>query len=395
MSEPVLVVHGIANHDADQFKATVASLQRSVSDRFRLIEVFWGDLGGESEGLADSLPVLFPQADTTRGDGEGAAFLELLQAQRVELMGQMLTRAEDTSVVEALYAATIDAAGLSLPAPEVTRGDNDALKEALVEALPGTQHLRTIRDVEVQQAVGRLLADHLRTLQSPGLGGGDDVIVTRSWLDDIKQSIKRFLHDIDQLIGRMAASVAGSANQWVRGALAHPIALTLGDIVAYHQRRTAIHTRLFDVLDREAPGYGTEKRPIAVLAHSLGGLITFDAALGSYVPQDGAPRQLHISRWVTFGSQPAFFHVLAPRSGIAPYRPGRPVTLPGTIGKWTNLWHPLDILAFTAGTVFRLSTGQVPKDLRVDTAASEIIDRIGWLHSAYWSSTSLVDALKP
>lgn len=391
MTEPVLVVHGIANHDAQQFKETVRALQSQVGGRFTLIEVFWGDIGGVSAGLKDSLPTIFPHEDGARGDADDSAFLSMLQSQRRAIMGDIVTRAEADAVVESLYHATMLGSGET---NQVVRGGmDDDLRQALDEAIPATRFLKNARDPEVHEVVGRLLAQHIRAQQADGFGVSSGGFETRGRLDDAKQAIKSFIGDIDQLIGRVASNVAGSANQWVRGALADPIALTLGDIVAYHQRRAEIHARLFDALDTQAPGYGTPANPITVLAHSLGGLVTFDAALGSDVMDGDSLRQLHIKSWVTFGSQPAFFHVLAPRKGIEVYTKGKPVALPATIGSWTNLWHPLDVLAFAAGTVFRLTGGRVPLDVRVDTPGSEIIDRKVWLHSAYWTSPALLRVL--
>jgi hypothetical protein len=394
MSEPVLVVHGVANHDPEQFKRTVAALQARVGERFKLIEVFWGDLGGVSNGLKDSLPVIFPRIDVTRGGEEGEAFFELVQAQRDALMGTEVTRAEETAVIDALYRSTLQAGGVAQAGAQDTRGGDDDLREALAEQVPATRYLKQLHDPQLQQAVGELLAEYLRA-QPVGdtFGVAPGEIVTRGWVDDTKRALKGFIGKVDDLIGRVTSNLAGSANQWVRGALADPIALTLGDIVAYHQRRGDIHRRLFEALDAQAPGYGTAERPIAVMAHSLGGLVTFDAALGSDVLVDDVPRRLHIKRWITFGSQPAFFHVLAPRNGIPPYTPGQLVALPSSIGPWTNLWHPLDLLAFSASSVFRLADGSVPLDTRVDSSASDIVQSKGWLHSAYWESPKLRDAL--
>jgi hypothetical protein len=79
------------------------------------------------------------------------------------------------------------------------------------------------------------------------------------------------------------------------------------------------------------------QQPVDVLAHSLGGVITFDTAT--------ADQPLWIRQFVTFGSQPSLFHVCDPRGGaLTPYA-GAPVQLPQSIGAWTNLWEPLDPVA--------------------------------------------------
>jgi surfactin synthase thioesterase subunit len=50
------------------------------------------------------------------------------------------------------------------------------------------------------------------------------------------------------------------------------------------------------------------QQPVDVLAHSLGGAITFDTAT--------ADQPLWIRQFVTFGSQPSLFHVCDPRRSI-------------------------------------------------------------------------------
>jgi pimeloyl-ACP methyl ester carboxylesterase len=99
-------------------------------------------------------------------------------------------------------------------------------------------------------------------------------------------------------------------------------------------------------------------KPISVIAHSLGGVIAFDAATRS-------SDALWIDGFVTFGSQAAFFQVLDPRPSLPLYIPGRPIRLPETIERWTSLWEPLDVLAFAAGKVFRLHSGLAPTDVRL------------------------------
>jgi hypothetical protein len=390
MKEPVLVVHGVANHDRARFERTVEALQQRVGARFQLIPVFWGDLGGQSTGLSDSLPTMSALSEVTRADDLGAqALFALVQEQRATLPGTDGTRAEEMAVVDALHAATLQAAGVM---GATLRGD-DTLHRALSEQVPATRYLRHLHDPQLQQTVGELFADYLRAAPADGGGATAGEFVVRGRVDDGLHAWKRFIGKVDELIGRAASTLAGSANQWLRAALAERIASTLGDVVAYHQQRNAIHRRLFEVLDASAAGCGTRERPITVAAHSLGGLVTLDAALGSQMLVDGAPRCLHIKRWITFGSQPAFFHVMAPRHGIAPYTPGQRVDLPYSIGPWTNLWHPLDLLAFSASSVFRMADGSAPMDVRVDSSATEIAKSKGWLHSSYWNSSQLQEAI--
>jgi hypothetical protein len=76
------------------------------------------------------------------------------------------------------------------------------------------------------------------------------------------------------------------------------------------------------------------------------------------------------------------------------YAHGAPVTLPASIGRWTNLWDTLDVVAFTAGTVFRLSDGSRPVDIPVQDSASLLIREKGWAHSIYWQTEEFQKAIR-
>lgn len=142
----------------------------------------------------------------------------------------------------------------------------------------------------------------------------------------------------------------------------------IADVIVYqsHTYRTKIHERVREVIDRElGDDAGRPGRPIKVIAHSLGGVVAFDMAVRADDP-------LHIEAFVTLGSQPAFFHLLDPREGLAPYEEGEPVTLPTTIGRWTNIWDEYDLLAFGTGEVFRLHDGKTPTDTSVRCTRSRV-----------------------
>lgn len=97
---------------------------------------------------------------------------------------------------------------------------------------------------------------------------------------------------------------------------------------------------------------------------------------------------------MSFGSQPAFFEIVDPRGGSsATYTTDHPIRLPDTIRKWFNLWDVVDLLAFTAGTVFRLSDGSKPEDIPVEDPISVMLDERLWLHSVYWTSPELMSVL--
>jgi hypothetical protein len=124
-----------------------------------------------------------------------------------------------------------------------------------------------------------------------------------------------------------------------------------------------------------------------VLAHSLGGVVTFDAAVRK-------KRRLWVKHFVTFGSQSAFFHLMNPRLGLTPYE-GSVVKLPPSIGTWTSFWEPMDPLAFTTAPVFVLEDGTTaPVDIPVQVReASELLSSFLWTHSCYWTHQEVIEKI--
>ena len=210
-------------------------------------------------------------------------------------------------------------------------------------------------------------------------------------MDPIKRITSHVLHGIDDALGRFVGNHLGRLNQNLRARLAVPISATLGDIMSYQRQPDRIQDTLRSAVAQHAPGYGSKEQPISVIAHSLGGVIAFDAA----VKPESENKRLWIKSFVTFGSQAAFFHIVDPRHPeLETYRHDVPVKLPPSIALWTNLWDPMDLLAFTAATVFRLANGGTPVDISVQDTASELVAERGWAHSIYWKSNELVDALR-
>jgi uncharacterized protein (UPF0218 family) len=377
--KPVLVVHGIANHDRAEFESHVTKLQIAISKDLpdvQLVPVFWGDLGGQSQDISDCLPLLKVGQWATRAEG-----ILSIPPVGLEVRGEpILNNDQRASII----------AG-SVMSAELVRTEPHATKAAIAEALRHTDHLQRIDDPELLRAVGDIVSETLAENSATPAAGGFEVrgeyaapIETRG---RVKDRVSGVISGIDKLLGKLVEDRLGVLNHRLRSSLMNGLAVTLGDIVAYHSNKKGIQQRLWDAVASLDPGYGTQAKPIGVIAHSLGGVVSFDSM---FAPANGTT--LYVDSFVTFGSQAAFFEIIDPRTKVS-YSTGQPITLPDTLKKWINLWDVVDLLAFTAGTVFRLSDGARPEDLPVEDPISVLLDAKLWLHSIYWQTPQLVDAL--
>jgi len=163
----------------------------------------------------------------------------------------------------------------------------------------------------------------------------------------------------------------------------------IADVIVYqsHSYREKIHARVREVICRElGDKAGTVDQPVKVIAHSLGGVVTFDMACLNHEP-------LHLEALVTLGSQPGFFHLLDPREGVPAFE-GEAVPVPATIGRWTNVWDEYDMLGFATDEVFRLHDGSAPLDVRVRATRSRL--KGGLLmrsHLRYFTNNDTAEAI--
>jgi hypothetical protein len=199
---------------------------------------------------------------------------------------------------------------------------------------------------------------------------------------DIREFVRRRLDELDRVVGATFNAAAGRLNTHLRTSFLPGITQGVGDILVYQRHRKRIQDRVRAVIAETDPELGrSREHPVDVLAHSLGGVIAVDMAT--------AADPLWIRQLVTFGSQSPFFHVCDPRGGVLTPYTGIPVQLPESIGRWTNLWEPLDPLAFVTARVFRLQ-GAPPDDIKIPHLASSGM----WTHSDYWTLESVAEAIR-
>ncbi|GGV89160.1 hypothetical protein [Streptomyces massasporeus] len=159
---------------------------------------------------------------------------------------------------------------------------------------------------------------------------------------------------------RTAGGVASRAVERRRRALteaAHPAA---GDILRYLSRGEAFRDGLRTLVAGLEP-------PVAVIGHSLGGIIALDTLVSAPLPQVGL--------LVTAGSQGPFLY----ESGALPSLE-HPAPLPAHVPAWLNLYDPRDLLGYVGA---RLFPGRVT-DVAVDGGQP-----FPAAHSAYWTNPAV------
>jgi hypothetical protein len=407
MPGPVFVIHGVGNRCRQAFEDQVAHLRDATGRRWDMKAVYWGDLGANDQWVKLTIP---SQDERDRGAATGPSMVRD-DDESVELSGQAAVlaaallapsqlRASDEAVVrdggqESQSEVVAEAAVRRLVAGatvgvELREGDGMdvaqavTVRQAIIEHWQSTTWLRQVTDPllleEIGAAVGAPLADRDVAVAPAGEELRDEELRG----PDLGAFVKRRLSDLDRVVGATIGAAAGRLNSYLRTEFGPTVTRFFGDVLVYQRRRAAIHQRVRATIHEVDPALGHDpQHAVQVIGHSLGGVIAVDLAT--------ADEPVWISSLVTFGSQSPFFHVCDPRGGqLVPFEEGRLVQLPRSLGVWTNLWEPMDLLAFVAAKVFRMYDGSAPVDLAVDHLASSGL----WTHSAYWQLSEVTSAIE-
>jgi hypothetical protein len=405
MSGPVFVIHGVGNRDRAGFETRVADLQRATGDRWAMKAVYWGDLGADDRWV----DLTIPATGERRGDDAGPSEVRdgteppapqpeppaaglaaaLLSPHQPEAAAEV----RDTpggSQVDLVTAGAARRLGAGAGGDEIREeGAVDpaqvaAIREAVAEHWAATTWLRQVTDPLLLEEIGAAIAAPLADPSVTVTPGGEEIRDEELRGIDFRGFVKRRIDDLDRVVGATVGSAAGRLNSYLRTEQGPGVTRFFGDVLVYQRRRAAIHERVRATIDEVDPALGRDPdHPVQVVGHSLGGVIAVDIAT--------ADDPLWTHSLVTFGSQSPFFHVCDPRGGqLQPYADGTLVQLPASLGAWTNLWEPMDVLAFIAARVFRLHDGSAPIDLPVSHLATSGL----WTHSVYWDLQEVAAAIQ-
>jgi hypothetical protein len=364
VKDPVFVIHGVANRERDDFAADVSALATAAG--VDMVPVHWGDLGARDQFIDAALPA-YPTGQETLRDGGAPDDAIAEPAEEQQQLAQ----------VGAALRAHLGGSDDGLRAGGGPALDPDEVLAYVAELWADTEWLSLTGDAHLLRESGRALARSLMDATDPEQDGTYSGLRGAGADDEgrLRALVRRRLADLDRVAGAAVQAVGARLNHVVRSRYGPGTTRFLGDVLVYQRQQAAVHARVRQVIDGVHPDIGrSPERPARIVAHSLGGVIAVDMATAT-VP-------LWTGSLVTFGSQAAFFHVCDPRGGqLTPYGGDLPVRLPASLRRWTNLWEPLDVLAFAASKVFALHDGTAPVDLPVDHRASTGV----WTHSAYWT----------
>lgn len=358
---PLVFVHGVANRMGDDYEAGVAnrdalfgrfllsSHRRPDGERVSIFNPYWGDHGGRLHWGGASLPL---EDFEVLGTPDDATMLGLYTTAspggKVEADRAILDVAQDSFVnaVDLLWSA-----GAVAEPQQANRQEAEAMAAIgaqawlYAEANPRPEWLDQISDD--QEFITRLEREvkAFQPTQAPGaapaaewesLGASEAWGALRRGADRIRAAVSSFL-------GR-------EASDRIRPVVLQSLANFLGDVFVYlHQQGEAgaIDAAVEEDL-RAAAAERTDDDPLVVVAHSMGGNITYDLLTSTC-------KDVDVDLYVTVGTQIGFFEELKLFRSSDPKIPGngqeaRVPRLPN-VKRWINIFDYSDFLGFEAGSI--------------------------------------------
>jgi hypothetical protein len=375
---PVFAIHGVNNRSDDELTERVKWLVDVTDGHWPIYPVYWGDLGAETEHVRLALP----ERPRPRGPLRGGAPV----GNDARLVAELLSdRAADGEIDDSVRLAAVQAGAerrLGPPGGSGTRAPDPAMagivQDAIADAWPGTRWLRLSGNVELLGEVGAAVAASALDVDAAAEGS-----VPLRDPGRIRALVGRRMAELDRIVGSAVGAAGQHVSTWVRGPLAEGIAGVLGDMLVYQRAQHRIHDRVRAAIAAVDPLLGRDPgHRVHLIGHSFGATIALDMAT--------AHSPLWTAGLVTFGAQWPLFHLIDPRGGhLQPYRDGQPVLLPDSVGRWSNLWEPLDPMAFVATRAFAADPADRLEDVRVEHQNSSGLGT----HSVYWQHPRLLEAM--
>ncbi|MFB7929563.1 thioesterase domain-containing protein [Streptomyces canus] len=391
---PILFIHGITVR-RKRFDGLLGEVEKgfaaaSTTAYQPVKPCYWGDLGRSESYTGATIPGFAAGAreleSEVPADSAVGLLTALLEAPLAELAG--LRDAEDFGE---------DAAGF-LPVPEGVEQRNQRFDEAEVAfssrvaslapsvsgPYPPLDHERVgaivhaifgeakradrVLDIDdLCPPVARAITAWLyqETVAGDLLAGGFrwnqavDLVETALREDDQLGGERGMFKELAK--GLASESLTFAFRAGLRNRIMPGLSLFLGDVLAWFRNRTQILERV-DAAVRDAGNDG----PLAIIGHSLGGVIAFEYCMG-------AGRDVEFLG--TVGSQVGLFAELGALHQGTEQVTGEQLNSPARVGAWLNIYDPDDTLSFLAAPMFALVN-----DIILDTGAP-----FPAAHSEYWN----------
>ncbi|GGX07223.1 alpha/beta fold hydrolase [Streptomyces lomondensis] len=379
----VVFVHGTGVREPG-FSALVERVTAGLAaqrDGLRVVPYSWGAAHGAT--LAAGGASLPPLSGATRGIGEGpavpdpgdgrtAAWAALYADPYAELAlaaagsapaverppGSVPPRQRARTLLTTL-AAQGDAPAAEL-GPGLARAATDLAAHPLLGPAADALAPADLAALAARSLTARIVADALDA-DSPLVPAGEtrDAVTDRI-AEALGAPARGTERGLRSYLLRSAGAVASRAVERRRRALteaAHPAA---GDILRYLSRGAAFRDGLRALVAGLEP-------PVAVVGHSLGGIIALDTLISAPLPQ--------VALLVTVGSQGPFLY----ESGSLPSLE-HPAPLPPHVPAWLNVYDPRDLLGYLGAELFPDRVTDVAVDSGQPFPAA---------HSAYWTNPAV------
>ena len=161
----------------------------------------------------------------------------------------------------------------------------------------------------------------------------------------------RFTTAVTNIGNSAAAFVINPAARAVRPYLHHRVSVFIGDVFVYLSSREQpnngpIVAEVKNSLERAAAAKTSDDRPLIVVAHSMGGNISYDI-FTSFAPD------VEVDLLVTVGSQVGFFEELKLfKLRDAAIKAPQKMRRPPNVKRWINVVDPTDPLAYAVSDIF-------------------------------------------
>lgn len=383
MSRATVFVHGTGVRGA-AYARSMHQVRRGLAgseDNGALVGCFWGDLEGAGLNAGASVPQYSATAGPDQVDRE-LAFWSVLYA---DPWYELRLLSDRTDTADSLPPGRADPAAVLLEQVGRFR-PSEALRSELVQAQLAQRFDRALESLRNspeladaaetadpdllahRQAVARALIAH--TQADPD---EDGPVVDGATRDALVRHITTELDGYGRGVGDWTTrQVKGLASRALtrrlsrkRGLVTGAATPVAGDILRYQARGSGIRSAI------RRSVLGTRSDEVTVLAHSLGGIASFDLLAMEPLPQ--------VTRLITVGSQAPFLYEIGALVSLEP-----PAALPPHFPAWLNIYDPRDFLGFVGEALF---PGRVT-DIEVDNGQP-----FPQAHSSYWSNREVWRAI--